>query len=211
MAKATGEYIGKVATRVLLDSVDRMDITHVDIKYDTMNNLLSKTNNVISVSELMTLLGVKPVYSEPEYETIIDLCRQLSVDALKKCLQIADQLVTDWQREPKMDKLQPSERIFALVERRRRGHDRVTDAPVDLARAWVDHHRGTRVPFAAIPETCAYLNASPHWIMRLSDDVPYYCKDTPLIDVILDRYSFIPKKDKKLFIALLNDLCERKG
>ena len=206
MAKLAGEYIGQDATKALLERLDRTEIANVDIRYETMNELLSTAKGTVSASEIMSMIGVEPIFSEPEYETIIALCGQMNQAELARTLQIADMLTTD--REMKTTR--PTERIFALVLRRRYGHERATGVPEALARAWVDHHRSTKIPFAAMPEVCAFLKASPHWAMCLPDNVPYYCTGRPKIDMILDRYSFIPEHDKALFLDILKDLRERR-
>lgn len=210
MAKLTGEYIGKDATKSLLERLGRMETSYVDVRYDTMNEFLSAVNGAISVSEIMAMIGAEPIYSEPEYETIIALCGQMNQTELARSLLIADMLTTDWQRELKPKITRPTERIFELVLRRRHGHERATGVPEALARAWVDHHRSTKIPFAAMPEVCAFLKASPHWAMCLPDNVPYYCAGSPQIDMVLDRYSFIPEHDKPLFLDVLQDLSERR-
>lgn len=210
MARIPGEYIGQDATKALRERLGQTDISHVDVRYDTMNELLSAVNGTISVSEIMAMIGVEPIYSEPEYETIIALCGQMNQAELGWSLQIADMLMTDWQRELKSEITRPTERIFALVLRRRRGHDRTKSGPEYLSRAWMDHHGNTKIPFASMPEVCAFLKASPHWVMNLSDNVAYYCALNPQIDMVIDRYSFIPEHDKPLFLDLLQDLCQRR-
>ena len=213
MAKIAGEYIGKDATRALLERLGQTDFAYVDVRYDTMNELLSAANGAVSVSEIMAMLGVDPIYAEPEYETVIALCARMNEAELTRSLQLADMLTTDWQRpyETRPEITRPTERVFALVERRRRGHGRAKGVPEDLGRAWGDHHRCTKIPFTAMPEICAFLKVSPHWALCLPDDVPYYCAGSARIDLVLDRYSFIPGHDKPLFIALLKDLCDGRG
>ena len=203
MAMSTGEHIGADATKVLLRSLDRVNSKRVSLGYDSMNELLSTADGAITVAEIMEQLGVDVVYAEPEYEEIIVLCEQLDKEGLEHILSIADRLAADWQREPTIAALQPTARAFALIRRRTRESERVNTMPCVLERPWRDHHGSTRIPFAAMPEVCEYLRVSPHWVMRLPDDVPFYCPEQPMIDVILDRYSFISAKNKPIFLELL--------
>ena len=203
MAMSTGEHIGADATRVLLSSLERVNSKRVSLGYDSMNDLLSTSDGAITVAGIMEQLGVDVVYAEPEYEEIIVLCEQLDEEGLKYILSIADRLASDWQRDSKIDELQPTARAFALIRRRTRESERVNTMPRVLERAWKDYHGGTRIPFTGMPEACAYLGVSPHWVMHLPDDVPFYCPEQSMIDVILDRYSFISAKNKSIFLELL--------
>ena len=203
MAKKTGERIGAEATKVLLNSLDRVKSERISLDYDSMNELLSTSDGAITVAEIMEQLGVDVVYAEPEYEEIIVLCEQLDKEGLEHILSIADRLAADWQNEPKIAALQPTARAFALIRRRTRESERVNTMPRVLERAWKDYHGSTRIPFTGMPEVCAYLGVSPHWVMHLPDDVPFYCPEQPMIDVILDRYSFISERNKPMFIELL--------
>lgn len=210
MAMSTGEHIGADATRVLLSGLERVNSKRVSLGYDSMNELLSTSSGAITVAGIMEQLGVDVVYAEPEYEEIIVLCEQLDKEGLEHILSIADRLASDWQREPTIAALQPTARAFALIQRRTRESERLSTMPRVLERPWRDHHGSTRVPFVAMPEVCEYLRVSPHWVMHLPDHVPFYCPEQPMIDVILDRYSFISQRNKTMFLELLKAYTERR-
>lgn len=210
MAMSRGEHIGADATRVLLKGLDRANGKRISLGYDSMNQLLSTSGGAITVAEILEQLGVDVVYAEPEYEEIIVLCEQLDKEGLERILSIADRLASDWQRDSRIDALQPTARAFALVQRRTRESERLNSIPRVLERLWKDHHGSTRIPFIAMPEVCEYLGVSPHWVMRLPNDVPFYCPEQPMIDVILDRYSFISARNKPLFLELLKSYAERR-
>ena len=175
------------------------------ITYDTLNDLLRIDG--LCGADFFRMLGVDPVFAEPEYAEIIDLCSRLDESQLHALIDRVDLLATDWQRHPDIAVLQPSERVLTVFERRVPRTSRRSECPAALERAWADGHRYTTIPIRDIPEVCTFLRVSPHWVMRMADDISMYVDGRPQVDCLLDRYSFV--SDKLLCMMMIRDFVSQ--
>ena len=184
--------------------------TEKDITYDSLSELLKVETGTLSGVEFFSLLGKNVPLIEPEYAEIISICKALSDESVTCILNKAKLLALDWPFQDESLLMQPTERALAVLQRSFQRKKRM-DAPEALTHAWMDQHGNTRIPVEEFPDTCVHLKISPHWMLRFQEDVPFYCRENPKIDVILDYYGFIPASRKPLFMMILQDYAAHTG
>ena len=177
------------------------------LNYDSLSDILRIWN--LNGKKALEIMGVEMDWPSQDFQTVAGLCDELDGQAAERIKLSAFALASDWWQKPEIRKAQPSDRAKALF-RSKGQYSQQKNAPKMLLRAIDDRRGTTSIPIFAFNEIAAYLQVSPHWLLRFAPDVALFGSQAAT-DVILDAFSFMPGEAKQLFIEVLNTYVKGGG
>lgn len=175
------------------------------LNYDSLSDILRIWG--LNGRKALENMGVEMDWPSQEFQTVAELCDGFDGQAMERVTRSAFALASDWWQSEEIRKAQPSERAKALL-RSKVPFSEQKNAPEMLKRAIDDTRGTTSIPISAFNEIAAYLQVSPHWLLRFAPDVALL-GSRAATDVILDAFSFMPGEARRIFIDALNTY--RKG
>ena len=184
------------------------------LTFDSLTDILRIAG--MSGKEFFEAIGVTVQWPSRDFQRLAQICEQLSEKDRKAVAETAFFLSTDWWKQEKIIHMQPSLRIRAYFKRTV-PYTLQSGAPKTLLAVskYGESRQGPSTVFLTIPvedfpAISVYLQLSPHWLMRLPEDVPFF-GTTGDVDSILDAYSFMTRRTKQYFLQAVSDLCRGNG
>lgn len=176
-----------------------------NITYDTLPVFLQKSG--LTMRDLFAHLGIEVAFPNNQAAQIATYCKDLSNDEIQRIYKIVKMTAPALPFEdPKMG---PLKRLTSLY----RTTFSVNKENKDEARQGKARNNITvsasAISFNSIIQIANEMELSLHWILNLGDEISVYT-DSPMIDSILDYFSFSSPQLKKVFLNLLQEICAAK-
>ena len=172
------------------------------LTYDSLSDILRIWGmNGRDAGEIM---GVTFEWPTEAFRNVAGCCDSFDQETLNRVHRTAYKLSNSWWKQEKIANAQPTVRarswFIAKIP-----YAAQKEAPEKLYAAARSSEGFMSIPFSVFPEVSAYLEVSPHWLLKFPPDIPFY-GDKPLLDQILDAFSFMSEEARAAFLLALQEI-----
>lgn len=207
---------GTVKTRILkidfgekslVPLMEIADLNYCDLFNDVFGPLIKEKR------ESNGFQVVQPCKLKPDEMELQRICDFLADDEFKNLQKLALEMSSSFWTTPQAQAWTPTERVWAIIERRLPVRARGPLFPIELrtpgvVKALSDKHHGTRIPVEDIPAIAEYFHVSFHWLVMGSERIPATAQN-PRTESVLTAYCFMSETAKKDFLAVARYIAEK--